>query len=170
MKPHVALILCIALAGCEQPDTPDTRASTQQSPPWMFPTPAPRNPAEEEVVLVPAGSIPPTIIDPANSARLVAAADIPGQQRPGDHAPSQWFEIVRPGNGPVQIGRLYASCACLSIEAPERNVPAGRRALVEVRVVSPPPGAAGAGYMVLATVAVGGNASETVSETMRIRQ
>ena len=168
MKPQHALILCVALAatfaGCEQSNTPDTRVS------WQKPLFAHEqlNITEEEFASV--GAAPPTILDPANSIQFVAATDIPGQQRPGDHALSQWFEIVRPGNGPVEIGRLYTSCSCLSIEAPERNIPAGRRALVEVRIVSPPPGAEGAGYMIFATVTVGRNPPETVNGTVRVQR
>ena len=185
MKPLRTPLACIALAvalvGCAE--SPDARAPAPNThnqrdgygnqrhvygDDRKAPTPSsmPRTQAAEEIVFTPNDAAPPKIIDPANSIRLVAATDIPGRQRPGDFAPSQWLEIVRPDNGPVRIGRLYASCVCLTLEAPERNVPAGRRALVEARIVSVPPTTEGA-YMVFVTVE--GKESETVHGTVRIQ-
>lgn len=70
---------------------------------------------------------------------LVPARDIPPRMRPQDAAPSQWFEVVRPGNGPIQLGRISASCVCVGVRVPKRQFAAGERALIEVRVLSRPP-------------------------------
>ncbi len=75
----------------------------------------------------------------AGEFRLVPAPDVPSSDRPNDAAPSQWFEIVRPGNGPIRIGRVSSSCVCVSVRVPNRFIGAGERALVEARIVSRPP-------------------------------
>lgn len=74
-----------------------------------------------------------------NEVRLVPALDVPPGNHPNDAAPSQWFEIVRPGNGPMRIGRVSATCVCVSVRVPNRYIKAGERALVEARIVSKPP-------------------------------
>lgn len=70
--------------------------------------------------------------------RLVPATDIPPGFHPNDAGPSQWFEIVRPGNGPLRIGRVSATCVCVGVRVPNRHIAAGERALVEARIVSRP--------------------------------
>ena len=75
----------------------------------------------------------------ASSLRLILAADIPPGNHPGDFGPSQWFEIVRPDNGPLRIGRLSTTCVCIGARAPKRQISAGERALIEVRTLSRPP-------------------------------
>ncbi|MDR1612874.1 MAG: hypothetical protein LBT97_08840 [Planctomycetota bacterium] len=70
--------------------------------------------------------------------QLVRAYDIPST-RTGDAAPAQWFEIVRPGNGPLRIGRVSSSCVCVGVRVPNRFIAQGERALVEARVLSRPP-------------------------------
>ncbi len=35
----------------------------------------------------------------------------------GDLAPPQLFELVRPNDQPITIGRLYTSCVCVALEA-----------------------------------------------------
>ncbi len=75
----------------------------------------------------------------ASELRLVPAPDIPPGNHPSDAAPSQWFEIIRPGNGPIRIGRLTSTCVCVSPRVPNRFVGAGERALIEARIVSRPP-------------------------------
>lgn len=71
--------------------------------------------------------------------RLVPARDMRPNFRPSDAAPSQWYEIIRPGNGPVQIGRVTASCVCIGVRVPKRQIAAGERAFIEARVLTRPP-------------------------------
>jgi hypothetical protein len=75
----------------------------------------------------------------ANSIQLVPALDVPPGNRPNDAAPSQWFEIVRPGNGPIRIGRVNSTCVCVGVRVPNRYIAAGERALIEARILSRPP-------------------------------
>lgn len=70
---------------------------------------------------------------------LVPANDIPGVTHPGDAGPSQWFEIIRPGMGPLRVGRLSASCVCVGARISKRQFAAGERALVEARTLTAPP-------------------------------
>lgn len=65
----------------------------------------------------------------------------------GDEAPAQTFEVVRPGNGPVEFGRLFTSCSCVQLETPQRYFQAGERALFTLRNVKPTP-AAGQVYQI----------------------
>lgn len=75
----------------------------------------------------------------AGQYKLVPAPDVPPGRRPNDAAPSQWFEIVRPDNGPLRIGRVSATCVCVGVRVPERQIAAGQRALIEARVLTKPP-------------------------------
>lgn len=75
----------------------------------------------------------------AGQLRLVPAPDVPPGNRPGDAAPSQWFEIIRPDNGPLRIGRVSATCVCVGVRVPQRQIAAGERALIEARVLTRPP-------------------------------
>ncbi len=70
--------------------------------------------------------------------RLVPAPDVPPGMHPNDAGPSQWFEIVRPGNGPLRIGRVSATCVCVGVRVPRRHIAAGERALVEARILTRP--------------------------------
>ncbi len=70
--------------------------------------------------------------------RLVPAPDVPPGNHPGDFGPSQWFEVVRPGNGPVRVGRLSVTCTCVGARIPKRHYGAGERILVEARMISKP--------------------------------
>ena len=87
----------------------------------------------------PASPVPDPILADSGAIRLVPAPDVPSGNHPGDATPSQWFEIVRPGNGPLRIGRMSTTCVCIRARAPKRRIEAGERALVEVRTVSRPP-------------------------------
>ncbi len=71
--------------------------------------------------------------------QLVPATDIPPGNHPEDAAPSQWFEILRPGNGPLRIGRVSATCVCVGVRVPKRSIAAGERALIEARTLTKPP-------------------------------
>ncbi|MDR1533801.1 MAG: hypothetical protein LBU64_01680 [Planctomycetota bacterium] len=87
----------------------------------------------------PVFSAPDPVLADGGAIRLVPAPDVPPGNHPGDATPSQWFEIVRPGNGPLRIGRMSTTCVCVRARAPKRLIAAGERALVEVRTVSRPP-------------------------------
>ncbi len=94
--------------------------------------------------MMPEGQPGATASAPASAAmarelRLVPAPDVAPSYRPNDAAPSQWFEIVRPGNVPIRIGRVSSTCVCVSVRVPNRFIGAGERALVEARIVSRPP-------------------------------
>ncbi len=71
--------------------------------------------------------------------RLVPATDIPPGNHPNDALPSQWFEIIRPGNAPIRIGRVSSTCVCVSPRVPNRLVGQGERALIEARILQRPP-------------------------------
>lgn len=75
----------------------------------------------------------------ASSYRLVPATDIPPGNHPNDAGPSQWYEILRPGNGPIRIGRVSSTCVCVGVRVPNRFVGAGERALIEARTLTRPP-------------------------------
>ncbi len=58
----------------------------------------------------------------------------------GDLAPQQLFEIVRPGDQPIAIGRMFTSCACIRLEADSRSFGQGERAVLRLRnVIATPP-------------------------------
>lgn len=67
------------------------------------------------------------------------ALDVPPGDHPNDALPSQWYEILRPGNGPIRIGRVSSTCVCVSVRVPNRFIAAGERALIEARIVKRPP-------------------------------
>lgn len=56
-----------------------------------------------------------------------------GQMSHGDLAPPQMFEIVRPGNQSVTIGRLFTSCTCVTLEADQRSYAPGQPAVLRLR-------------------------------------
>ncbi len=70
--------------------------------------------------------------------QLVPALDVQPGMRPGDAAPSQWFEVIRPDGGPVRLGRIYSTCVCVSPRIATRYINAGERALIEARIVDRP--------------------------------
>ncbi len=90
------------------------------------------------------GSMPtPALVTTTQSAqageyRLVPALDVPPQYHEGDYAPSQWFEVVRPGNDAVRIGRISSTCTCVGVRIPKRSYAAGERILIEARTVAKP--------------------------------
>ncbi len=58
----------------------------------------------------------------------------------GDLAPQQLFEIARPGDQPVSIGRMFTSCACIVLEADSRSFGQGERVVLRLRnVIATPP-------------------------------
>lgn len=106
-------------------------AATGTIPATYAPVPAPAGYA-------PTGPAPVAAAYNASEIRLVPAPDIPPRFHPNDAGPSQWFEIVRPGNGPLRIGRVSATCVCVGVRVPNRHIAAGERALIEARIVSRP--------------------------------
>lgn len=85
----------------------------------------------------------------ANGFYLTPAYGAGGVTYPGDLAPSQAFEIIRPAGQPVTIGRLYTSCVCVSLSANKRSFGPGERAVLEMRNVkaTPPNGQTYAVYV-----------------------
>ena len=75
----------------------------------------------------------------AREFKLVPALDVPPGNHPNDAGPSQWFEVVRPDNGPVRIGRMSSTCVCVGVRIPKRQYAAGERILIEARMLSKPP-------------------------------
>lgn len=74
-----------------------------------------------------------------NGYAIRPAFDLAGNIIQGDEAPTQAFEIVRPGNGPVTLGRLYTSCSCIQLEATQKHFADGERAVLTLRNVKPTP-------------------------------
>lgn len=90
-------------------------------------------------------------VESADGIRIVPAPDIHTGVYTQDLAPPQVFELIRPDNGPVSIGRLMTSCTCLSASMEKRNFGAGERAVLTVRNIKATP-AEGATYAVFVQV------------------
>ncbi len=60
----------------------------------------------------------------------------------GDESPARVYEIIRPNNERITIGRLNTSCSCVQLEAEKSVFQRGERALVTLRNVraTPPNG------------------------------
>lgn len=67
------------------------------------------------------------------------ASDSAGQIIPGDEAPTQAFEVIRPSNSRVTIGRLFTSCSCIQLEAAKRTYEPGERIVLTLRNIRPTP-------------------------------
>lgn len=98
----------------------------------------PRATATIPATYTPAPTQAPVASFGPNEIRLVPAPDVPPGIHPNDAGPSQWFEIIRPGNAAIRIGRVSATCVCVGVRVPKRHIAAGERALVEARIVSRP--------------------------------
>lgn len=59
---------------------------------------------------------------------------------PGDDGPTQLFEVVRPSNCAITLGRLYTSCTCIQVTTNKKSYVAGETALLTVRNVRPTSG------------------------------
>jgi AAA ATPase containing von Willebrand factor type A (vWA) domain len=66
---------------------------------------------------------------------LVPVANTTAVQLPGDLAPPQTFELIRPNWEKVTIGRLYTSCSCVRLEAHKNTFERGERAIFTMRNV-----------------------------------
>lgn len=71
---------------------------------------------------------------------IVPVHDVAASVKPGDHAAAQMFELIRPSNQAVTIGRLYTSCTCIRMETEKKSYGAGERVLITVRNVQPSKG------------------------------
>ena len=71
--------------------------------------------------------------------RINPAFDAAAEQGPDDLAPLQAFEIMRPVDKPVTIGRLFTSCTCIQLESPKRTFAPGERAILQLRNTKPTP-------------------------------
>lgn len=121
--------------------TPSYSPAVYQAPPATYYSPSPLS--------VPASPLPVSYGQPLPAAdfasagvttmQLVPAPDVPPGNHPSDYGPSQWFEILRPGNGPMRIGRVSSTCVCVGVRVPKRFVAAGERALIEARTMTKPP-------------------------------
>lgn len=75
----------------------------------------------------------------AHGFRLNPAGDIQPTPLPTDLSPAQAFEIVRPLDRPVTIGRLFTSCSCIQLESQKRTFAPGERAILILRNIRPTP-------------------------------
>lgn len=62
-----------------------------------------------------------------------------GRMYAGDKAPAIGFEIVRPNNAAIRIGRLYTSCSCVQLSSTKTSYAQGEPAILELRNVRPTP-------------------------------
>ncbi len=74
-------------------------------------------------------------------------------EQPGDLAPPQLFEIIRPNGEAFTISRLSTSCSCTSLEADQTSFAEGEPAYVRLRNVraTPPAGTMYAVYVQLSS-------------------
>lgn len=56
---------------------------------------------------------------------------------PGDYAPAQVFELVRPSLGKISLGRLFTSCTCIQLSADKKTFGYGEQVLFTLRNVRP---------------------------------
>ncbi|MDR2390964.1 MAG: hypothetical protein LBE84_04700 [Planctomycetota bacterium] len=127
-RPYSGIVGTTGLAPASPPPVYSAPAEAQQEPPTIISAPMP-------ILAAPAYPIPGEIV----ALQLTPAPDIPPENRPGDATPSQWFEVLRPMDTQLRIGRLSTTCVCVRARAPKRLIPPGERALIEVRTVSRPP-------------------------------
>ncbi len=77
----------------------------------------------------------PNAVMQARGFYLAPAPEQTGEVPPGDHAPVLSVEIIRPNGEAIGIGRLYTSCTCVRLEAPQRSFQQGERAILKFRNV-----------------------------------
>lgn len=70
---------------------------------------------------------------------LAPAFEKAGQVIQGDEAATQAFEVIRPSDSRVTIGRLFTSCSCVQLESTKTSFERGERALLTLRNVKPTP-------------------------------
>jgi hypothetical protein len=61
---------------------------------------------------------------------------------PGDLAPPQLFQLIRPNDQAIRLGRLYTSCVCVALETEKTDYAAGEPVVLRLRNIklSPPAG------------------------------
>lgn len=72
--------------------------------------------------------------------RMVHVPELSGRIIPGDKAPAQVFEIVRPAGTAMTIGRLITSCSCILLESGKTTFAGNERAMLTLRNVEETPG------------------------------
>ena len=72
---------------------------------------------------------------------LVSVTDVTPADYPEDKGPAQVFEIIRPENAPLTLGRLSLSCTCIEVstEGGKTSFEADERVLITVRQVKDAP-------------------------------
>ncbi len=75
----------------------------------------------------------------AHGFRLNPAFDAAVPQQSSDLSPPQAFEILRPADKPVTIGRLFTSCSCIQLESNKRTYRPGERAILQLHNIRPTP-------------------------------
>ncbi len=75
----------------------------------------------------------------AHGFRLNPAFDAAIPPQATDLAPPQAFEILRPLDKPVTIGRLFTSCSCIQLESNKRTFRPGERAVLQLHNIRPTP-------------------------------
>lgn len=75
----------------------------------------------------------------AHGFSVQPAPDVAAQTHAGDLSPTQVFEIMRPSDKPVTIGRLFTSCSCIQLETNKRTFRPGERAVLQLRNIRPTP-------------------------------
>lgn len=71
---------------------------------------------------------------------IVPAVDVAAPVHPEDPGPTRVFELIRPYNQSVTLGRLYTSCTCIRMETDKKSYGSGERVLITVRNVQPTKG------------------------------
>lgn len=66
---------------------------------------------------------------------IVPLPEASGRIIPGDKAPTQVFELIRPAGTAVSIGRMITSCPCIELESPKTTFAAGERVILTLRNV-----------------------------------
>lgn len=82
---------------------------------------------------------------------ITPAYESAGRVIPGDEGPTQAFEIIRPSDSRVSLGRLFTSCVCVQLESPKTTFERGERIVLTLRNVkaTPPSGQTYAIYVQL---------------------
>ena len=65
--------------------------------------------------------------------------DVEATRQSTDLSPPQVFEIIRPPDKSVTIGRLFTSCSCIQLETHKRFFKPGERAILQLRNIRPTP-------------------------------
>lgn len=77
----------------------------------------------------------------ASGLSIVPAVGVTAPNYAGDKGPAQVFEVLRPENTPVTLGRFYMDCTCVraSTDGGKTRFAADERVLITVRQVDDAP-------------------------------